>query len=772
MARERLDADPLPASTPSAPLTQTSGRHDAATGDIVVNGRKPRGSVIGDIPAIQTFNPLDLKAYGANDIDELIQSLGPQVGSGRERDDNGPVVLLNGRRVASFLDIANIPTEAIERMEIFPEELALKYGYRADQKVVNVVTYERFASRIGRVSYALPTDGGRDTKAVGGNYLRIAGNMRVNLDVGYDRSGALLERERHVRQPAETPELGSYRTLLPSSERFVLNGTASAALIDGVASAVNGRFEAMSNRSLLGIGADGAIARDIDTRIAHLGTTLDGRIDTWTWSFTANYDRSTTDTLTDSAVAGVAGDTARAVNSLADAALVLTGVVATLPAGPLSTNVQAGGATRDFDARSGRGGVVRPTSLSRDRGSIQVNADLPLASRARKVMPWLGDLSANANLAAETLSDQGTLWTYGYGLNWSPIGRINVIASATNEEGAPTVEQLGAPLVVTPNVRTFDLVRREAVDVTRMFGGNPDLRTDRRHVIKLGVNARPIAGRELTLSIDYIRTRIDDPIATFPIATPAMEAAFPERFVRDPTGRLTRIDGRPLNYARSGQEQFRWGLNFTSPLGPVPENMRNAKAVFVGSESDMQRSLPPGARVIRPEPGSAAARQFENMSSRLILSVYYTLTTVDRIGVRDGEPALDLLDGFATGLGGGSSRHKVDIQASAFRKGLGIRATTTWQSGSSVRGVGGTGDLRFVDYAVINLNLFSNIADRMGGSIAHSLVKGMRIALGITNLLNTRPDVRDDAGMTPLAYQPAYRDPLGRSVNISLRKLL
>ncbi|WP_447415168.1 hypothetical protein, partial [Clostridium perfringens] len=76
------------------------------TRDIVVSGRRPRGSVIGDIPAAQTFNPLDIRAYGASDIGELVQALGPQVGSDRGRADNAPVVLLNGKRVSSFLEIS------------------------------------------------------------------------------------------------------------------------------------------------------------------------------------------------------------------------------------------------------------------------------------------------------------------------------------------------------------------------------------------------------------------------------------------------------------------------------------------------------------------------------------------------------------------------------------------------------------------------------------------------------------------------------------------
>ena len=73
------------------------------------------------------------------------------------------MVLLNGKRVTGFPEISSIPPEAIERMDILPEEVALKYGYRADQKVVNVVTFERHQSTIGELGYGFATQGGRDS---------------------------------------------------------------------------------------------------------------------------------------------------------------------------------------------------------------------------------------------------------------------------------------------------------------------------------------------------------------------------------------------------------------------------------------------------------------------------------------------------------------------------------------------------------------------------------------------------------------------------------
>ena len=81
---------------------------------------------------------------GAGSISELLDALAPQTRSGRGREGGRPVILLNGRRISGFSEIRDIPPEAIERVDILPEEVALKYGYRADQRVVNIVLRRRF----------------------------------------------------------------------------------------------------------------------------------------------------------------------------------------------------------------------------------------------------------------------------------------------------------------------------------------------------------------------------------------------------------------------------------------------------------------------------------------------------------------------------------------------------------------------------------------------------------------------------------------------------
>ena len=763
--------DSLPPAAGEVARPGTDSKSDSG-GDVVVSAKRPRGSVIGDLPPERTFRALDLKAFGANNIEELLETLGPQVSSDRGREDRGPVVLLNGRRVSSLAEIAQIPTEAIERMEVFPEEQALAYGYPADQKVVNVVLFEKFNSTVALATFVAPTDGGRETPGAAVNYLLVKGDMRLNFDGEYSRSSALLESERNVTVAPFSPDLGNFRTLLPQTERFALNGTVSGHLLDNISSTLNGSFEISTSKSLYGLGLTGPLAGGTETRTAHVGTTHGGRLGRWQWIFTGNYDRASVETVIDAGDPGRTRNRARSVDSLAEADLVVSGALLDLPAGAVSTSVRAGFDLRDFSSNSVVGGTGQSFDLSRDGGTIQASLDVPIANRLKDEMAWLGNLSVNANLRLERLSGFGTLRTFGYGLTWSPIPSIDFIASATHEEGAPTVEQLGAPGIVTPNVRTFDFTRRETVDVTRTFGGNPNLRSDDRHVISLGLTARPLAKTDFTISVDYLRTRIDDPIAAFPIATPALEAAFPERFTRDSADRLIGIDARPLNFERSDQEQVRFGLNFTRPLGSVPPELRNVPVRLVQSEADIQKRLPPGGTITKAAPGSPAARQAENLASRLYLSVYYTLRLEDEILLRAGGPTLDLLNGSAVDIRGGRPRHEIEFQAGASKRGLGARLSATWRSGTDVSGLaGGAGDLRFSGYGTVNLNLFADLAERFGGPEAPDWLKGTRVSLGIVNLLNDRPKVRDRAGAIPINYQGDYLNPIGRVVSLSLRKV-
>lgn len=134
-------------SSVSLPLSSAWAQDQAApTGqaekeEIVVAGQRPRGSVRGDAEPELTFNGGDIRSLGVGSISELLSELSSYLTSTR---GGQPVVLLEGRRISSFREIASIPAEAIQRAEILSEEVALRYGYSASQKVLNVVLRQRF----------------------------------------------------------------------------------------------------------------------------------------------------------------------------------------------------------------------------------------------------------------------------------------------------------------------------------------------------------------------------------------------------------------------------------------------------------------------------------------------------------------------------------------------------------------------------------------------------------------------------------------------------
>ncbi len=557
------------APSPPAPAQQTAD--DASDleeyeEDIVVTGRRnvaPRGSVIGDIEPEITLSGRDIRAYGASNLGELLTELEPLTGSIQGRGGGQPVVLLGGRRISSFREIRDLPPEAVARVDILPEEVALKYGYRADQKVVNFVLRRRFEAVTAEVETRLATEGGRQQHEADVNYLRLGEGSRLSLDAEYQRANPLFESERDL------VDADPDRTLLSESDSAKLNATYNRTILGNVSATLSAELAGENALASLGRADDGSqrLLRDSKSRSGSLDYALTGDRSGWQWSLTGGYVRDWSTTVTDrERTSGIGQDRTKSVAETVESEATASGTLFDLPAGPVSATFKAGFNLRDLENESTRSDLFTRTELSRDQGSGQANLDLPVFDDDGPI----GKLTANANAAVDELSDFGTLTTFGYGFNWQPVDAVRLIGSATHEEGAPTIQQLGNPLVVTPNVRVLDLTSGRTVDITRIEGGNPALLADERRVFKLGATVRPITDTDLTLRADFTDTRIENVIAGFPTATPEIEAAFPDRFERDAAGNLLRIDSRPVNFDRSRQRQLRWGFNWSETLEAPP----------------------------------------------------------------------------------------------------------------------------------------------------------------------------------------------------------
>lgn len=783
------------AQAPAAGAQQAPATEEDIYGEegdaIVVTGIR-RGSIVGDIPPENVLGGRDVRATGATDINELLDALAPQIGSARGRGGERPILLLNGQRVSSFREMRDIPTEAIERVEILPEEVALKYGYRADQRVVNIVLRERFRSTVARLEGNTATEGGY----LGGTgeltQLRIQKNGRTTFNVRAEANSPLTENERDIRlEDTSSPDERSARTLIGSKQLLRGAATVNRTIWSNVGATLNAEVEQNQGRSLFGLSdfALDPLVRNTSTDSAHLGVALNGNKGKWRWSATGNGDVGRS--LTRSGRKDeTERDRSESVTISGDVDLSANGPLFAVPAGDANMTVRVGVSTLHLDGERRNAGDFSDNDLSRTRGSASANFDLPISRRNRDFSA-LGNLTLNTNAEIEQLSDFGTLTTIGAGVNWSPVDRLSFLASWTREEGAPTVQQLGDPILETPETRVFDFTTGETVLVNAITGGNPDLLADKRNVLKIGGNWKPLEKTDLRLRAEYVRSRLDRPVSTFPGVSEALEAAFPERFVRDLSGQLISVDFRPVNYDEARRDTLRWGFDFSMPLTSARpsqaaiDRFRARRAADTGQPGNTTGGAPPpdgpppegaGPSSGGPGGGFGSGGGFGGrfgggrQGGRLQFSLTHTVNLVDEVTIRQGVPKLDYLHGDAVGSTGGRPRHQVEAQGGYFNNGLGARVSANWRSGTRVDSSTGD-DLRFSPLATFDLRLFANLGERFDLVSKYPVLRGTSLRFEVNNIFNSRPRVRDAAGEVPFSYQSDLLDPLGRTISISFRKL-
>ena len=760
------------AATPALAQAQDA---NADADAIVVTGQR---LVFGVVPE-RTLDEDYISGYGLGTIGELLEEITAENG---ETPDE-PVILVNGEPVAGLTQIEDFPPEAIEEVQVLPRGSGTRVGASPDRRVYNIVLKRSADIFAARTSLRVATEGGFSSKRGDLSYTNIRGSRRINGALRLRGESALTEAERDIIQPEGSPDdLGRFRTLVPTNDN--IRGSLSVA--DKLAPWLNGSAAASLSGtrrdSLFGLSEDDRPLRGRSRSLTgDAEFSLNATPGEWLISLLGNYDYDRRRTVNEQ-VLGESRTRATATTAALD--LTASGPIVELPAGDLRLTV-GGSLTRD--ALSGQqelNGLVTRDGYRQWTRSATGGLEIPLASA--DFLPELGRLTANLQATVSHVSGIGSLSNQTYSLTWQPADWIRLLGSVTTGKTPPSVELLSDPILETTGVRYFDPLRDETVDVTQISGGNPDLSASQAANRRLSMTLKPLRKVPLQITADYSEARNRDVVTALPQASDLILLAFPERFVRDPvTGVLTGVDIRPVQFAKENRRELRYGFNLNLPLGGEPavesglEDEPEEPRALERPRSDDGAERGGRGRVAegRPRAGGrergfrgGGGRRGGGRGPRLQFNLSHTIALESELLISEGLDPIDLLSRGAIGLGGITRpRHQLNFSAGYAERGRGIRLTGQHKSQSFLRLTGGedTQVLRFSPLTTFNLRAFTELGRYVPDV---DFLKGARLSLSIANIFDRRQKVTDEGGVTPLAYQPGYRDPIGRTFEIELRK--
>ncbi len=584
-----------------------AGAGSASEGGIVVRAERVRGQLLVEQAPLLELDQDDIASEGVTSIADLVTQITNQTGSARGRSSGGrPVILVNGIRIGSFRELRSYPPEALEKVEVFPEEVAQRFGFSPDRRVINLILKENYSSREIELEFEGPSRGGYIALEQEFGYLKIADGARINVNFEARDLSLLTEAERDLIQTpssisdlASDPDQAEFRSLVADSLQLEGSVSWAKALIEsGTALSANLNYERNQSRSLSGLnvveltdpsgaslfrtfGEDdpleqrtstdtystsGSLTRPlgpfrltatVDASLAESETEIDRRFDTSNLIEDALAGNLAIDgALPTSADAGF--DVARSRNWSAESKFTARGPIAQLPAGELITTFDAGYSWTRIESEDTR--TIGETQLTRGDLEGGVNLVVPITSRREGFADSLGSFTLNAQLGFDYLSDFGTLTDWSAGLTWSPFGNLDLTATYIRREVAPSLSNLGSPEIITLNAPVFDFTTGETVLATVTSGGNPDLLAETQSDWKFGLNWQLPFWRGTRFVAEYIRNRSDDVTSDFPVLTDEIEDAFPGRVTRDANGTLIALDQRPVTFVETRSERLQFSL--------------------------------------------------------------------------------------------------------------------------------------------------------------------------------------------------------------------
>jgi iron complex outermembrane recepter protein len=247
---------------------------------------------------------------------------------------------------------------------------------------------------------------------------------------------------------------------------------------------------------------------------------------------------------------------------------------------------------------------------------------------------------------------------------------------------------------------------------------------------------KPFPSRDIHLGATYEDTDIRNETGDIYALPPDLERFFPDRFVRDLSGRLVAVTFQPTNFYRERRRTLNMTVSANGAVGK-----RQAKA------GDKKGS------------GDGRAHYYAGAGPSIRFS--------DRLQIRQGIPVLDLLRGDSV-TGGGTSRVTGYFYGGIGYLGNDLSINGWYQAGERVRSDIPASDLFFSFIFKLNIGV--------GISVHHFTPKldwthHMQLKIDVENVTDAHVHVHDRNGRVPNRFQDDYLDPIGRIAKLTLRKL-
>ncbi|MDK2760107.1 MAG: hypothetical protein KYX64_01960 [Sphingopyxis sp.] len=510
-----------------------------------------------------------------------------------------------------------------------------------------------------------------------------------------------------------------------------------------------------------GLGGPRPLRNDQLSTSLGLSATLSGSVGDWSSNFTAAYSRSWANGFIErgldvSAIQSLldAGDPLfnpyapwsrtrllvernRSRSESLNAQLNISKAVLTLPAGQLSANLSVGGGLNSSmnERTDGNDGILAFIDVRQSRLNTQLVLNAPIASRGSDFLPMLGELSADLSISTDIASGTRRQAQYSAGLNWAPMAALELNGTFTFSQIVTPVALLNGPRIETVT-RVYDYARQEIAEPLWVTGGNPDLGNGSQRVFHLRALLRPFGSQLLTLTTEYQREESRGGVASLPALTPAVEAVFRDRIIRDAQGRLTLVDARPISIAQDLNTRLNSGIT-----------------LFISGKAMPARAAGPG---MRADPG------------QITLSIGHRWLLKSELLTAPGLPVIDRLAGD-----GAQSRHNLSFNIAAGKRGMGANLTGNWQNGVQIRNVAvpdGLGDFRYSPMTLVNLGLFVEPEHLRFDADKPKWLSKLRLSLDVQNLFNSYLRVRLSDGSVPPGYSRGEVNLIGRTIRIAVRK--